>query len=148
MKSLLGNLRVILVIIGLTIFVYAEVSAEDWKLYAIGNEGTFWWYDTQGVTYHPNKVIQVWVKKVKADEILEMIKGGAKFKVSELEQMTSERDYERSLMEIDCVKKTYAYLQRFNYDSKGVLKGGASESGIRSIPPNSVVDTLYIEVCK
>jgi len=148
MKSRLAKWVVILMVVGLAISWYAEVLAENWKFYAAGGEGTFWWYDAQGITYPANKVIRVWVKKVKADEILEMIKSGAQLKPSELEQMTSGRDYERSLMEIDCVKKTYNYLQRLNYNSKGVLKTGISEPAIMSIPPKSVVETLYKEVCK
>ena len=54
---------------------------------------------------------------------------GGKLTVSELEQMTSEKDYERVLMEIDCVEKTVHLLQKLNYDSKGALKSGESQLG-------------------
>jgi hypothetical protein len=146
-RSLLGNLGVIL--IGFAIFTHAEVWGADWKYFGAGGDGIFWWYDAQGITYQPNRIIHVWVKKVKADEIKDMVESGAKVTLSELEQMTSERDYERSLMEIDCVKKTVNHLQKLNYDSKGVLKIGESKLGAKeSIPTDSVAERLYQAVCK
>jgi hypothetical protein len=147
MKSLSAKLGVIL--IGLIIFTHAEVWGEDWKYFGAGGKGTFWWYDTQGVTYHPNNVIQVWTKRVKDDEIIGMVKSGEKITVSELEQMTLERSYERVLIEIDCVEKTLNQLQKFNYDSKGVLKSGESKlDSKKSIPTNSLAERLYKAVCK
>jgi hypothetical protein len=137
------------ILIGLFIFSYAEVWGEDWKYLGAGGKGTFWWYDAQGVTYHPNRVIQVWIKKVKADEITGMVKSGEKITISELEQMTLERSYERSLIEIDCVEKTLNHLQKFNYDSKGILKSGESKlDSKKSIPTNSLAERLYKAVCK
>ena len=147
MKSLFKSM--VLAIIGLAIFSHAEVWGEDWKLFSVGSEGIFWWYDSQGVTYHPDKMIRVWVKKVKAEEIFAMIKSGAKIDRLELEKMISERDYERSLMEIDCVERTVNRLQKLNYDSKGVLKSGESKLGTKKdIPPESVAEQLYKRVCK
>jgi hypothetical protein len=147
MKSLPVKLGVIL--IGLFTFCYAEVWGADWKYFASGVDGTFWWYDTQGVTHHLNIIIHVWVKRLKADEIMDMIRSGAKLTMSELEQMASERNYEQVLMEIDCVKKTADERQKLNYDSKGVLKSGESIVGAReSIPSDSIADRLYKTVCK
>jgi len=69
--------------------------------------------------------------------------------MSELEQMTSERNYEKLLMEIDCVKKTADERQKLNYDSRGVLKSGESTLGGReSIPTGSIAERLYKTVCK
>ncbi len=147
MKSLLGKWGV--VIIGRTIFGCAEVGGADWKYFSAGGDGTFYWYDAQGVTYQSNRIIQVWIKKVKADEIMDMVKSGAKITASQLEQMTLERDYERSLIEIDCVEKTFNHLQKLNYDSKGGLKSGESKHGAKkSIRKNSNAERLYQAVCK
>jgi hypothetical protein len=146
MKSLSGKLGIIL--IGLTIFTYAEVRGEDWKFFSWAHNGTFFWYDTQGVAYHPNEVVRVWIKLVTDDKILEKIKSGAKLKESELDQMVSEKDYEKSLIEINCVKKTYGCLKRYKYDSIGFLKSGALESAIGDIQPNSIAETLYKTLCK
>jgi len=147
MKSLSVSLRVILV--GLAISGYAEVWGADWKYFAVGGDGTFYWYDAQGVTYQPNKVVEVWIKKVKADEIMEMLKRGAKITASELEQMTLERDYERSLIEIDCGGNTFNILQKLNYDSKGVLKSGESKAGGKKpILKDSRAERLHQAVCK
>jgi hypothetical protein len=143
----LGKLGVVL--IGLAIFGCAEVWGADWKYFGAGGDGIFWWYDAQGVTYQPNRIIHVWVKKVKADEIKDMVESGVKVTLSELEQMTSERNYEQVLMEIDCVEKTVNHLQKLNYDSKGVLKSGEYKLGAKeSIPTDSVAERLYQTVCK
>jgi hypothetical protein len=147
MKSLSVKLGVIL--IGLFTFGYAEGWGEDWKYFGAGGDGIFWWYDTQRVTYHPNRMINVWVKKVRADDIIDRVKSGGKLTLSELEQMTSEKNYERVLMEIDCVEKTVNFLQKLNYDSKGVLKSGESQLGSKkSIPTDSVAERLYKAVCQ
>ncbi len=149
MKTSSLKLEIIIFIIGLFIFTYAEVWGADWKYFASGNDGIFYWYDAQGITYQPNRIIQVWIKKVKADEIMDMVKSGAKITASQLEQMTLERDYERSLIEIDCIEKTFNHLQKLNYDSKGVLKSGESESGGRKrIRKNSNANKLREIVCK
>jgi hypothetical protein len=147
LKSLLGKLGVIL--IGLTVLGNAEVWGADWKYLAAGDNGICWWYDSQGVTYQPGKMLKVWVKRVKAEEISETIKSGAKIDRSQLEKMISERDYELFLMEIDCVGKTVKGLQKSNYDSKGVLKSGESIIDTKKgIPADSVAERLYKIVCE
>ena len=147
MKSL--SVKLGLILSGLIIFGCAEVWGADWKYFASGVDGTFYWYDAQGVTYHPNRIIQVWIKKVKADKIMDMVKGDVKIAASELERMTRERNYERSLIEIDCAEKTFNHLQKLNYDSKDVLKSGESKLGAKKrIAKNSNAEKLYKIVCK
>jgi hypothetical protein len=147
LKSLLGKLGVIL--IGLTVLGNAEMWGADWKYLAAGDNGICWWYDSQGVTYQLDKMMRVWVKRVKAEEISETIKSGAKIDRSQLEKMISERDYELFLMEIDCVGKTVKGLQKSNYDSKGVLKSGESIIDTKKgIPADSVAERLYKIVCE
>ena len=146
MKSL--SVRLVVILIGLAIFGCAEVWGADWVFLAAESDGTLWWIDIQGITVHPNKIFTMWVRKIKAKDILEIIKSGTKITPSELEKMVSERAYERSFMEIDCIKKTFNNLQIFNYDSKGVLKSGVTESNIKNIPPGSVVETIHKAVCK
>jgi hypothetical protein len=147
MKSLLGKLGVILV--GLAILTYAEAGGADWKYFSSGVDGTFYWYDAQGVTYHPDRIVQVWIKKVKADEVMDWVKSDVRITPSELEQMTAGRNYERSLIEIDCAGKTFNHLQKLNYDSKGVLKSGESKLGAKKrIQKNSNAERLHNAVCK
>lgn len=146
MKSLSFKSGVIL--LGLAIFTYAEAWGADWKYFSMTHHGTFLWYDTQGVTYHPNEVIRVWIKLITDDKILEKIKNGTKLTESELDQMVSERDYEKSLIEINCAKKTYSCLERYKYDSRGFIKSGALEFAIGDMQPNSVAETLYKTLCK
>ncbi|HUL38135.1 MAG TPA: hypothetical protein VLW47_10645 [Thermodesulfobacteriota bacterium] len=146
MKSLF-KLGVIL--IGPILFGYAEAWGADWKYLAAGENGICWWYDSQGLTAQPDKMVRVWVKRVKAEEISERVKSGAKIDPSQLEKMISERDYELFLMEIDCVGKTVKGLQKSNYDSKGVLKSGESIIDTKkNIPVDSVAERLYKMVCE
>ncbi len=137
------------ILAGLIVFICTEVWGADWKYFAVGGDGIFYWYDAQGVTHQPNQVIQVWIKKVKADEIMNMVKGGAKLTIPELEQMTLDKNYERSLIEIDCIGETFNILQKLNYDSKGVLKNGESKpGGKKRILKNSGAEKLHQAVCK
>ena len=148
MKSSLSR-SLIITIVGIAIFFNAEAWGEDWKLFTISSDEVFWWYDTQSVTYQPDKTIRVWVKRVKAEEIFKTMKSGTKIDPAELEKMTSGMDYERFLMEIDCVQKTAGHLQKLNYDSNGALKSGESKIGTKkAIPPGSVAEKLYKIVCK
>jgi len=147
MKSL--SVKVGVFLVGLFISGYAEVWGADWKYFSSGADGTFYWYDAQGITYQTNKIIQVWIKKVKANEIMELVKNDARITPYELDQMTKDRDYERSLIEIDCVEKTFNHLQKLNYDSKGALKSGESKLGAKKrIQKNSNAEKLYKIVCK
>ncbi len=140
-----GKLAV--VFIGLIIFGFAEVWGADWKYFSTGDEGMLYWYDAQGVTYEPNKVIHVWIKKVRPEE--SRIKGEGRMTSSELEQLTLGMSYEQSLIEIDCTEKTFNVLQRLIYDSKGLLKSGESKPGGRKrIQKNSNAEKLYKAVCK
>ena len=147
MKSLSVKLGVIL--FGFGIFGYGQVWGADWNYLAAGDNGICWWYDSQGITYQPDKMMRVWVKRVEVKELSETIKSGAKIDRSQLEKMISERDYELFLMEIDCIGKTVRGLQKSNYDSKGVLKSGESIIDTKKdIPADSVVERLYKIVCE
>ena len=149
MKSLSVKLGAVIIVIGLSVFPYAGAWGADWKYLAAGENGICWWYDSQGVTAQPDKMMRVWVKRVKVEEISESIKSGVKIDRSQLEKMISERDYELFLMEIDCVGKTVRGLQKSNYDSKGVLKSGESIIDTKKdIPADSVVERLYKIVCE
>ncbi len=148
MKSLLST-SMILTMIGLLIFSHAEARGEDWKLFSVGSDGVFWSYDTQSVSYQPNNMIRIWVKRVEAEEIFKMIKSGTKIDQSQLEKMILGREYEKSLMEIDCVAKTANHLQRLNYDSRDIRRSGESKLGAKkAIPADSVAEKLFKIVCK
>lgn len=126
-----------------------EAREADWKYFALGDDGIFYWYDAQRMTYQPNRTVQVWIKKVKAEEIMEIVKSGAKITVRELEHLTSKSNYERSLVEIDCVENTFNILQKLNYDSKGVSRSGESKpGGKKPILKKSGAEKLYQAVCK
>jgi hypothetical protein len=147
MKTLLVKLGVI--VIGLIIFAYAEMWGVDWKFLTIGADGTFQWYDTESITQYPNRVFRVWIKVIKAEDIIETLKNSKEFQINEIEQMTSKRDHERSLMEVDCIKKTFSLFATVKYDKSGKVKDFLKDSIYKvNIPPESVIEILYKQICK
>ncbi len=126
-----------------------EVSGGDWEYFASGEGGIFCWYDSQSMTIEPNRTIRLWTKIVEAKEIVEATESGTKIDRSQLEKMTSGKDYKLYLMELDCTGKTVHILRKYNYNSKGVLKAGESQhGGKRGIPADSVAEKLYKDLCK
>jgi len=76
MKSSLGKLGVILVVIGLAIFSNAEVWGADWKQWTrIGDKVTY--YDVESITRPSKNIVRVWTKYVFPDEaVRKRIKDG------------------------------------------------------------------------
>ena len=147
MKSLSVKFGVTLVI-GL-IFGCGEVWGADWKFFMVGADGTFQWYDTESITRYPNRVVRVWIKVIEAKDVIETLKTSKEFQINEIEKMTSRRDHERSLMELNCIKKTFSLLATVKYDNSGNVKDFIKDSIYNvNIPPESVIEILYKQICK
>lgn len=137
------------IFVGLVLLGCGESWSADWKYFGAGGNGVFWWYDAQGLSYQPDGNIHVWVKKVKLYEVKDKVEDGQKVTLSELEQMSLGKEYERTLMEINCIERTLHQIQKLNYDSKGILKGGESKFGEKkTIPADSVAERLHQAVCR
>ena len=139
MKSLSVKLGV--VIIGLAIFGYGEVWGADWKLLG-SNEKISTYYDAQSVTLPSENIVRVWTKMNFTEEgVLDWVgKFGKKYEnLSHL----------KFLMEIDRAEKKSRRLSSTFYDNNGiVISSSYSPSEWEFIIPDSVVDSLYEEVCK
>jgi hypothetical protein len=138
MKSLLG-----IVLIGLTIFCYAEVWGADWKLYGEATTSRQY-YDSESITRPSQNIVRVWVKLSYTDKgIINMVgKYGAKYK---------ELSFALVLWEFDCAeKKLRTFSETLYSDNGGVLEtspaGATSEWKL--LPPESMAILLLENICK
>ena len=139
MNSLSVRLGVIL--IGLAIFGYAEVWGADWKYYG-SSENCLGHYDTQSITRPSESIVRVrlrwnWTEKF----VLRWVeKYGKKYE---------NFSYSIILQEINCAEKKIRRLSVTQYGHKGsVIDIMDSPSFWIFIPPESMIESLYKEVCK
>jgi len=139
MKSLLGKLGVIL--IGLFIFVHAEVWAADWKFYG-AHENFLIYYDTQSITRPSKSIVRVWTRWDYTEKVvLDWVKKFGK----NYENLSHSKIFQ----EINCAEKKFHSLTGNDYDNKGkVISSSHTPSEWGFIIPDSVGESLYEEVCK
>ena len=139
MKSLLGKLGVIL--IGLSIFTYAEVWGADWKLFH-NDEESFDYYDAEGITRLSGDIVKVWAKRVYTKE-------GVINAVQKLGKDFEKLSFDKHLLEINCVDKKELFLHSISYSEKGeVIYSNNKPKEWNFIAPETVAETLYKKVCK
>jgi hypothetical protein len=140
MKSLLGKLGVILVI-GLTIFGYAEVWGAEWKFYG-SSEKVFYYYDTQSITHPSKDIVRVW-------ERWDYTEKGVLDKVGKFGKEYENLSHTIFLWEINCSEKKDRGLSLTHYDHKGsAIHSIRSPSEWSFITPESIGEIMYKEVCK
>src|SRR5574341_195436 len=119
MKSL--SIKSGVILIGLMIFVCAEVWGDDWKLLSSLDEADVY-YDVESIT-HPSKgVVRVRARSVYTE------KGASEIVVNageEYRNVTSSID----LMEINCSERRYRILCTAYYSTDGILDSVSKVSG-------------------
>jgi hypothetical protein len=141
MKSLSVKLGVILAVIGLAIFGYTEVWGEDWKLYS-DTEMELWFFDASSITQPSKNIVRVWVK-------MDLTEKGVLDAVEKLGKKYENLKHSIILWEINCAEKKQRRLSATNYDHKGSEINSISfHSQWRFINPESMIESLYKEVCK
>jgi hypothetical protein len=142
MKSLLGNLGVIL--IGLALFTYGEVWGADWKLFA-ETDLFECFYDAEGITPSPTNILDVWAK-------LEYTKKGVTGIIEKYGKYYEDLSYSLELFEINCTEKRERILSITEYSVDGKILYVNSVQGHlpawKRIPRGSVDESLYKTVCK
>jgi hypothetical protein len=131
MKSLLGKLGVIL--IGLTIFGYAEVWGADWKLF-FEVKADEWpsskhYYDTESIVKTPQGYIRVWWKTIS-----ETSKDDTMFDV-------------KNLIEINCPLREYRHLRITRYYGNGRIEEEGPQEKWDYISPDGSLENLYKVIC-
>jgi hypothetical protein len=138
MKSLSGKLGVIL--LGLSIFGYAEVWGADWKLLSSLDAAEIY-CDVESITHPSKAVVRVRAKYVykekAASEIV--VRVGEEYK-----NVTSSVD----LMEINCSGRKYRTLSTAYYSTDGILDSESKVGEWQSIAPKSLLEKLFKAVCK
>jgi hypothetical protein len=148
MKSLLGKVGVIL--IGLLIFVIGcqktvlrneSTKGADWKLYN-SDEECLGYYDAQSITRPSKNIVRFWTKSVWTEK-------GVSSWVKDSGKKYENLSHTIYLQEINCAEKKIRRLSVTQYGHKGsVIDIIDSPSFWIFIPPESMMEILYKEVCK
>jgi hypothetical protein len=141
MKSLSVKLGVI--VVGLTIFSYAEAWGADWKYYGESNDGKLF-YDANSVTRPSKDIVRVWTKLLYSEK--GKIDTAKKFKKKELENLSEALRLE----EFHCGHNEGRLLSlSFNSKDGKVLYFADNPSGIWGhIFPGDKQEPLYKILCK
>jgi len=135
---------VVLLVVGLTIFGYAEVWGADWKLFA---ETPLYecFYDREDTTPSSKNIVDVWTK-------LEYTEKGIAGIVKRYGKHYADLSYSLELWEINCAEKKDRILSITEYSTEGRILYGNSVNdrppAWKIIPRESVDESLYKAVCK
>jgi hypothetical protein len=143
MKSLLVKFGIIL-LIGLTIFGYAEVWGADWKFFKVTRSSElvgglpvyrlFQFYDASSIVYPSKNIVKVWIKS------FEVERGKNDTFPPEIKELPYETlnplklDYTTYLLEIYCLERRYKSLKVFFF---------VGEDGVEKEVPKGLFPSLY-----
>jgi hypothetical protein len=137
MKSLSVKLGVIL--IGLTLFTYAEVWGADWRLIS-STDSYKCFYDAENITRSSTNIVGVWAR-------LEYTEKGISGIVKEFGKHYEDLSYSLELWEIDCVKKKQRILSITEYSVEGTIlytnPANSRPSAWKPISREAVAESLY-----
>jgi len=142
MKPLL--VKLVVVLIGLAIFGYAEVWGADWRIYAKPESGIgVYYYDADGITRPSKNIVRVWEKVVYSAK-------GVKRYVEESGKRYENLSHSLNLWEFDCVEKKERILQTTEYSKDGTVLSStqSQKTPWNFISPTSIGEALYEAVCK
>jgi len=139
-KSLSGKLGVILVIIGLAIFVYAEVWGFDWKYYGTNEEGSYF-YETESMKRQSQNIVRVCVQSIYTEKgISQWVReGGEKFQ---------NLDFSLVLSDLNCADKAIRHLRIVFYSKNEEVFYPVNSDEWQLFAPDLMSGTLFEEICK
>ncbi len=141
MKSLSAKLGVILAVVGLTLFGYADVWGEEWKFFKKTEDAKFY-YDKQDVTHLSQKMVKVWIRQV-------YTKKGKIDMINLVGPRYESLSYSINSLEYDCAGKMVRFLSMAYYSKNGaVLDLENPPDKWERIPGNSMFDVLFKKICK
>jgi len=142
MNSLSIKLGIILFIVGLSIFGYAEVWGQDWIYIGSTSRGEHF-YDVESIAHPSKNIVRVKEKLVYTPSgIREMVRGfGEKYK-----NLGNKID----LLEINCSDRTYTLLASTHYskDGQSIESFDFGKAERSFIILGTVEEALYKIVCK
>lgn len=123
-------------IITFGIFSYTVIYGAAWMFLQTNSQGEFF-YDSENITRSKGNIVGVWLKIVYSKEFKE------KEGLDDLNQTVG-------LWEINCQDKKVSLLSTSHYSEEGEIS--APQVWLppewKSIAPNTIMDTLYKELCK
>jgi hypothetical protein len=140
MKPSFIKVGMILGIIGLAIFGYAEAWGVNWKYYGTNEDGSYF-YDTESMTRHPKDLIEVWVQSAYTEKSIShwVREGGKDFQ---------NLDFTLISLELNCVERSARYLRIVFYSKNGKVFYPIDNDEWHFIAPDSMIESLHKEVCK
>jgi hypothetical protein len=140
MKPSFIKVGMILGIIGLAIFGYAEAWGVNWKYYGTNEDGSYF-YDTESMTRYPKDLIEVWVQSAYTEKSISrwVREGGKDFQ---------DLDFTLISLELNCVERSARYLRIVFYSKNGKVFYPIDNDEWHFIAPDSMIESLHKEVCK
>lgn len=140
MKSLPISLGVVL--IGLFILGYSESWSSDWRLYAEG-EGGKYYYDAENVDRPSKSIVRVWEK-------IDFNEKGVIEKVNHFGGEYKTLGHRKALVEFYCAEDKFRLLSITDYSKNGkVLSSATNEDpALSSIVSGSTAEFFYKAACK
>ena len=145
MKSLLVKLEVVL--IGLTIFGYADVWGADWMFYG-RTDKYLSFYDAKSITHPSENIVEVSERQDYTDK-------GVNFMVGELGKKYEKLDHLITLWQINCADKKFRFLSLTYYSKEKtaifswkILYSSGSPEEWSPFITDSLGVRLYKAVCK
>jgi hypothetical protein len=140
MKSLSDRLEVILLVISLAIFPYAEVWGLDWKHYGTNKEGAYF-YERESMTRPSKNSVRVWVQSAYTEKgVSDLIREGGK----EFENL----DLSLILFDLNCADKAIWHLRIVFYSKNGEVFYSVPNDEWQFFVPDSMSEALFKAVCK
>ena len=140
MKPFLCKLGVVLVVV-VTVFVYADVWGENWKSFGSTPSGSFY-YDFDSITLVSKNLIRVWTQQV-------FTPAGIGKMVEAFGPKYNNLHHQVGQFEIDCAESKVRNMAFFNYSRDGkVLASGQYKKGEwEFVPPGATISTLTQKLC-
>ncbi len=132
------------VMLGFTLLFLSRIGGyctEKWISFAKSEKGDEYYYDEGSIKAVEKKVVQVWrMKKLSA---------ASRDDYAKIDQKNINVDSVKTLVELDCRKKTLKAISVKYYDSKGELLQSLNDpdSGRRVVRPVSRSEMLLNAVC-
>jgi len=142
MKPLSGKSGVVYVIIGLTIFSYAEVWGANWKFLRMSKGGDNCYYDADSITRPSKNIVRGSVKIVFSEKSVNR-------EVERLGPSYKDLSHTIILWEMNCIEKKAAFLETTTYSKNEKIIKSIKVKTITwaSIVPETMGEDLYKALC-
>jgi hypothetical protein len=121
-----------------------EILNPRWKFYGFDEFGSAWFYDLESISTSYD-IVSVWIKKIYSEEARQK-------EIKESGERYKELDYSLGFSKIDCSKRRGQPLGIIVYAFDGSIINQIeipeSSNIWQPIPPDSMMEKLFKEVCK